>query len=240
MILRMAQIGVDQRKLERWAAERRLTMPGDDLGYAVHSLLKEIYGAYAPKPFRVLARANTTAVLGYTAADRATMADHAATFAEPSLLDIAPLDRFAVKDMPAQWRPGQRLGFEVRVRPVIRQDHDGDRGRSREKDAFLAEASRVGPEVTIERETVYVAWLSDHFTRQGGVEIERARLASFRRGIVGRRDAVRGLRGSEGPDAVLAGTLSIHDGATFTAWLARGVGRHRAFGFGMLLLRPPV
>jgi CRISPR system Cascade subunit CasE len=26
----------------------------------------------------------------------------------------------------------------------------------------------------------------------------------------------------------------------FRALLARGVGRHRAFGFGMLLLRPPV
>ena len=43
---------------------------------------------------------------------------------------------------------------------------------------------------------------------------------------------------SEGPDAVLAGVLEVTDGEAFAALLRRGVGRHRAFGFGMLLLRP--
>jgi len=31
----------------------------------------------------------------------------------------------------------------------------------------------------------------------------------------------------------------VRDPTGFAALLARGVGRHRAFGFGMLLLRPP-
>lgn len=44
---------------------------------------------------------------------------------------------------------------------------------------------------------------------------------------------------SEGPDATLRGCLRIEDGAGFAALLGRGVGRHRAFGFGMLLLTPP-
>ncbi|MEQ8964701.1 MAG: type I-E CRISPR-associated protein Cas6/Cse3/CasE [Azospirillaceae bacterium] len=40
------------------------------------------------------------------------------------------------------------------------------------------------------------------------------------------------------PDAVFEGVLRVDDPAAFAALLARGVGRHRAFGFGMLLLAP--
>jgi CRISPR system Cascade subunit CasE len=49
----------------------------------------------------------------------------------------------------------------------------------------------------------------------------------------------RGGRRIEGPDAVVHGTLTITDPTAFAALLARGVGRHRSYGYGMLLLRPP-
>ncbi len=42
----------------------------------------------------------------------------------------------------------------------------------------------------------------------------------------------------QGPDAVFTGLLQVRDSAAFAALLARGIGRHRAFGFGMLLLKP--
>lgn len=45
-------------------------------------------------------------------------------------------------------------------------------------------------------------------------------------------------RYSEGPDAVLRGELVITDAAKFTELLASGIGRHKAYGYGMLLLRP--
>ena len=37
----------------------------------------------------------------------------------------------------------------------------------------------------------------------------------------------------------MAGTLTIGDPDAFAAILSRGVGRHAAFGYGMLLLSPP-
>ncbi|WP_083761830.1 type I-E CRISPR-associated protein Cas6/Cse3/CasE [Alkalilimnicola ehrlichii MLHE-1] len=40
------------------------------------------------------------------------------------------------------------------------------------------------------------------------------------------------------PDALVTGRLTVRDPDTFATLVARGVGRHRAFGFGMLLLRP--
>jgi CRISPR system Cascade subunit CasE len=72
------------------------------------------------------------------------------------------------------------------------------------------------------------------------VSLRRARLA--RRGApdeAGRRAlTVEGRQGG-GPDVILAGELTVADAEGFLALLARGVGRHRAFGFGMLLLSPP-
>lgn len=44
---------------------------------------------------------------------------------------------------------------------------------------------------------------------------------------------------ADGPDALVTGTLVVTDSAAFGGGLARGIGRHRAFGFGMLLLTPP-
>jgi CRISPR system Cascade subunit CasE len=48
-----------------------------------------------------------------------------------------------------------------------------------------------------------------------------------------------GSKAVNGPDAVVTGTLVVRDPARFAEALARGIGRFRAFGFGMLLLSPP-
>ena len=68
-------------------------------------------------------------------------------------------------------------------------------------------------------------------------------LESFRRTRVLRRDRSGGSerpRTVEGPDAVAVGTVTVTDPDRFAAALARGIGRHRSFGFGMLLLTPPM
>ena len=87
------------------------------------------------------------------------------------------------------------------------------------------------------REQVYAEWLSAQLERRGGasLDVEQTKLVSFQR-----TRAIRKLhaRHSEGPDAVMRGTLTITDPVAFAALLAQGVGRHRAYGYGMLLLRP--
>ena len=51
---------------------------------------------------------------------------------------------------------------------------------------------------------------------------------------------VRKLRmhASEGPDAVMRGSITVTEPSGFSDLVARGIGRHRAYGYGMLLLRP--
>jgi CRISPR system Cascade subunit CasE len=89
------------------------------------------------------------------------------------------------------------------------------------------------------REAVYSDWLAERL--RGAATLEDARLAAFLR-----TRAMRPGRGSErraarveGPDAVIQGTLAVEDPEAFAVRLAQGVGRHLAWGYGMLLLRPP-
>ena len=85
------------------------------------------------------------------------------------------------------------------------------------------------------REQVYSEWLVKQLDTRGGARLESAMLQSFQRTRVIRK---RHSRYSEGPDALMRGNLVITNGDAFAKLLAQGVGRHRAYGYGMLLLRP--
>ena len=65
--------------------------------------------------------------------------------------------------------------------------------------------------------------------------MSKTKLVSFQRTRAVRK---RHARYSEGPDAVMRGILTITDSDAFSELLAHGIGRHRAYGYGMLLLRP--
>lgn len=246
----MVKLTPDMRRLAAWAHSHRLVEHGGDMGYAVHAALMAAFAAHAPKPFRLFERASGADLFGYTGASGPELVDHAQTFADPEIVNALRLASLASKAMPAAWTPGRRLGFEVRVRPVIRRDRPGERDAAREQDAFQAafEGSGATPlagSSPPRREEVYRRWLAEHIARLGGARLVDAsvRLVSFQRLRVARRGrrteaGRRPLASSEGPDAVLAGVLEVTDSDAFAALLRRGIGRHRAFGFGMMLLRP--
>jgi CRISPR system Cascade subunit CasE len=102
-------------------------------------------------------------------------------------------------------------------------------------DAFIHATLATEARTPIDREDVYVRWLSRELQRGGASRLESARLTEFCRERM-RRGAGEPI---ERPNAVLEGTLTVLDPEAFRALLTRGLGRHRAFGFGMLLLRPP-
>jgi CRISPR system Cascade subunit CasE len=90
---------------------------------------------------------------------------------------------------------------------------------------------------------VYAEWLARELARGEAASVERLQLDGFRLAASVRKGSAaegrRPARRVAGPDALFSGELTVRDPAGFAALLARGVGRHRAFGFGMLLLRPP-
>ena len=153
------------------------------------------------------------------------------------------------KAFPTRFTAGTRLGFDLRVRPVRRTKSEQNKSGVRELDAFLHEALQHEDEPAFmensgrTRERVYNDWLNERFAGAAALEedgngIPTAKLARFNRGVAVRRNAERSNRGTEGPDAVIHGTLVVSDEAAFAALLANGVGRHKAYGYGMLLLRP--
>jgi CRISPR system Cascade subunit CasE len=156
--------------------------------------------------------------------------------AMPDALVVVDLDRMATKEMPFQWKKGRRLSFDVRVRPVKRISKDGYFRAGAEVDAYLAEAQQRHPEGPskadpIIREDVYRRWLHERFG--DSAKVDAAKMVTCER-----RKSHLGAKSSEGPDVVWHGDLTVQDGEVFAAKLASGVGRHSAFGYGMLLLRP--
>jgi CRISPR system Cascade subunit CasE len=238
--------------LTRAAAERGLIGRGGDLGYALHAALRTAFGEASPKPFVLRIEGREPQILGYIANDPETILVHAALppVAEADLVAPLGLPGLEARALPAAWRPGQVLDFEVRARPVTRTRPHGRDGPTRERDVFFAAIDGTPAPCEAmphrswpQRERIYGEWLARELGRSGAAIVETARLVAFRRTrVLSRppgRDGRRRPSESEGPDALLRGRLRIVDGAGFAELLARGVGRHRAFGFGMLLLAPP-
>ena len=240
MTTNMIRADIDLRSFYRWAGSRgMISRNAFDPGFAMHCLLTESFGRdLAPKPFRVIIPRDRNRVRGtfyaYSGSTADELREATAVFADPLQSKILPTSTMDSKTMPNSWRPGQRLGFEALIRPVVRCGRGSDRP-GKERDAFQAEAERhPKEEMPRSREDVYVDWLSDRLARRGA-RLEEARLRSFQRVRV-----VRKLRkhAPEGPDAVMQGTIEVTDPAMFADLVADGVGRHRAYGYGMLLLRP--
>lgn len=230
----------DPQRLVVWAARHRLLDSHGDLGYALHALLCAAFGEQAPRPFRYLDAEQ--GLLAYTRLSAVELAQQAA-LADADVAAALGLGQtlhhagMSVRPFPTQWAAGHVLGFEVRVRPILREGQTG-----RERDVFLA-AIEKSIDTPQDRSAVYVQWLRECLTRQGGAELVDARVARYQQlGVTrktqkGAADKARHSRLVSGPDAVLVGQLRVTDPQAFAQLLASGVGRHRAFGFGLLLLR---
>ena len=250
MTLHMLQLRPEPAALMRFLSGQGLNRNRDaDLGYGIHAWLAALFGDMAPAPFRFQAesigrRMDSAAaprppkLLAYTTHGADALLEHAETFAEPEARAVCPLDRdLVLAPMPSaeRWRPGRRLGFEVLTCPVARRARSGV-----ERDLFLHHADRAAPDAELSREHIYGAWLRERLA--GAAELQELQLASFRLTRLWRRgrrsDGHRSATSLFRPAALLRGNLTVTDGEAFHRLLARGIGRHRAFGYGMLLLTP--
>lgn len=233
----------DPLGLQRLARERNLPDHPFDADYVVHSLLAELAGRERVKPFVRDPRSQGTSVLAYSTLDAETLHDQAQAIAPPEVYQLIDWEHTQAKPMPTSWSRGRRLGYRVRVCPLVRgpKGHGSNgqpvRKERPEVDAWLARAWQE--EEPPEREQVYREWLDRELARGGAAHIEHAELKGFRLRQGLRRDGDRKARAIRRPDALFEGTLLVGDPQAFGELLARGLGRHRGFGFGMLLLTAP-
>lgn len=249
--LHMVRLLLAAPRLAALAEARGLPRNQEDSGFLVHDHLAALFQEGTVQPFRVTRdQARDVEVLGYSALSGEELRDQAATYAPPEAHGACDWDGFAVKPMPETLEAGRSLGFEVRVCPIARLSSDrtmtGKDGgettlrRGAEVDAWLHRRFlSPEPDEDVRREDAYGQWLADRLA--GCAELEHVRMTRFRRTRLVRKThaARREPKILERPDTILQGTLTVTDTERFMDLLARGVGRHKAFGFGMLLLRPP-
>lgn len=241
MTLHLIRLQPDPATLATWSTRHGLTSQDGDFGYALHALLAATFGNLAPKPLRYLG--GREGLLAYTSADPESLRLNA-QLAAPDVARALGLDAMDSRPFPDVWKTGQRIGFDVRVRPVVRTK-DG-----RERDAYLhslGERSNGTPQpdhaALAERATIYQDWLAKQFAVDDAAHIAEVSMDAFRLTRVvrkrgGTETGRRNAQSVSGPDVVFKGQLLVGHSEAFSRLLARGVGRHRAFGFGMLLLRP--
>ena len=230
-----------------------------DPGFALHVLLSTMFGKSILQPFRLFhsSRKPMATLYCYTRENPDELRELAKTVSGPEHLSILDPDRMLWKRMPDTFRSGQLLGFDIKARPIERIEigrrrksarmqpvfmerdyfpmyrryhaHGGSNGNGNDNGA--GRRANGGPPRT--REGDYRCWL-DHRLGQGA-DVLTCRLAAFYL-----TSAYRGRdRSVLGPDATLHGTLRINDPNEFRTKLRTGIGRHKAYGYGMLLLRPP-
>jgi len=232
--LNLVQAQIDLQALHRWGARRSTNRHAADEGYILHGLLTGVFGKKTLQPFRLLypKGAASASLYGYSQLDASALAQHIDEFAEPEFRDVFSSERG--KPMPATFAAGRELGFDVKVRPIRRGRREN--GTIGERDAFLA-AALANPDKPLDRETVYRAWLEEKFAACGAQLVNDAcRMASCKRVAMYRRSGADRVQGS---DAIFNGNVVIQDSEKFVSMLQSGLGRHAAYGYGMVLLRPP-
>jgi CRISPR system Cascade subunit CasE len=242
--INLVKIPLRADRLVEVARRRKINVRELDDGYLAHCVLRELWQDAAPTPFVMRGRGRFIDVWGYTKGDATALIDLAKTFSDPALLGVIDsLETIASKPMP-RLAAGRRIGFHLRACPVVRLSKArGGYRAGAEIDAFLARCAQVGKEVAVSRDEVYREWLSARFAKpeETGVTVERVAVAAFARERLVRRthDEKREAKRLERPDVRFEGELVVTDGARFLELLERGVGRHRAFGFGALIVVPP-
>ena len=229
--LYLMQAKLDLVNLARWSAEQKFS----DMDRAVHCLVYGIFGKEnVPRPFLVQPERTDTlekaSVLAYTeleADDLKALAGKNQTLAMESV--ISP-ETIRTAETPSWWKPGTRMGFSTRVRPTMRSKWE-ETGKSTERDIYLGRANGMT------RAELYCDWTAGMLEKQGGACPVTDTLAMTQFSIRKVRRQ-RNSRHSVGPDATVQGLLEVRDPEMFRELLSRGIGRHRAYGYGMVLLKP--
>jgi CRISPR system Cascade subunit CasE len=215
----LAQINIDPKRLGNWAGRRGFT--NEDT--VSHAFVTALFGRKTFQPFRYRELTETSGVLnGYTTATAEELGDMIAMAADPEVTNIisgAPQTRAIY--IP---KPDQLIGIEVKVVPSVRS------GQKRiEKDSFVNDLN-LG--VSNDRELSYANWMARRLEPASEMRFVRlARHATY--------TTLRKKNKITVTSAVMQATVCVKDPDAFGALMVNGIGRHKAYGFGMINLTPP-
>ncbi len=241
--LHLLKVPVRADRLAALARRRGISLRTLDDGYLAHCLLTELWQLAAPRPFVLRGHGRTLDVWGYSESDATALKDHARLFGDPATIEaLGGVEEIASRTVPTV-APGRRVGFLLRACPIARlANSTNGNHHGAEVDVFLAKAFSAGSGGRPSREDAYRQWLIDHLNHaSSGIRSVNVRVAAFARTRLVRRTqgVERRAMTLERPDVRFEGEVVVEDGDVFRNFLARGVGRHKAFGFGAVILVPP-
>jgi CRISPR system Cascade subunit CasE len=240
--IHLVKVPLRAHKLVAFARSRGLRVREFDDGYVAHAVMRELWQERAPAPFALRGHGSLLEAWGYTPVAASVLAQGARAWREAAVVGtLGRIEDIESREVPRIGR-GRPVGFVVRACPVVRlaSARNGHRAGA-EVDAFLGRCFAVPKDVLLSREAVYREWLERTLSRpETGVAPQRVGVAAMSRARLLRRThgAGRTTHTVERPDVTFEGEMVVEDGDLLLKYLAHGVGRHRAFGFGAMMLTP--
>lgn len=244
--MHLIRVAIERKSAYAYGQSLGLTLEAVDWGYLMHMQLTALFDKDAPRPFYFEPKEETgrIVVLGYSPQDAKQLREDADMFAEPAVHQSVDWDTFASKPIPSRFKVGQRLGFMTRICPT--EGRAGER-RGGEIDVFarrVRDRIRSGDSRYVTRWEAYRDWLAPKMAYNNAATLESMRLTKFCvNRFVRRGEAQEGCASSkrpvhilQRPDAILQGDLTVNDPVSFNNLLVQGLGRHKGFGFGTVLL----
>lgn len=210
-----------------------------DMGYLTHCALTGLWGSRSPRPFLLLdqeERESVVPVLAYFQVPSSYLENQQVTQLQEELLDWAKINAaidvynmvdwssFQAKPLPTRWTVGRVYQFRVRCVPA-------QRIQGREVDIF----PKFGrPQ---DRNRIYSSWIEQQFSKRG-VSVLDCSMEQFQLTTQFRRTQGNDRKGVvfQSPDAIMTGHLRIEDPIAFAGLLRDGIGHHRGFGYGLVLI----
>ena len=227
MTTHLLRADIDMRNLARWSAAEGHS----DTDRTLHCLVYHTFGSEnVPRAFAATAdpeQPKEHAVLwAYTGMDESELTKIARANQNPITAGIMSPYAFRTKELPSTWQEGTTLEFKVRTTPTYRPQHSKG-----EADVHLR------PNAAETRQQSYCNWLADLLQRKAGVEaaVHTMRMTKYAQRRVRRQDDQNWLTL---PDITIEGACTIRDPDLWAPALQFGVGRHKAYGYGMLLVKP--
>jgi hypothetical protein len=229
--LNLIQVSIDVTRATRHFAQFMTPMLLQDDSLLLKTALTEAFGGPAIRPWAIHAiRGPTAIIVGYSMLSALDL-DRRRALALPSLqVAVGEVLGIALPSFSA----GERYRFKVRLAPTIRVTPCAGK-RHGERDAFLAEVDRNGDRAMPTRDEVYRGYLG---ARLAGAALDGCRLDGFQLLRIARPKQSAGFGWKTVPEAVMQGGLTVTDPAALVQSAAVGVGRQRAYGFGMLRFQP--
>lgn len=243
--LYMHQLTFPLSDVFQFASHRDLLLPhmDADMGYILHCMLYELFSPdLAPSPFSVRENeGGTLRMLAYSRSGSEELSRKAQSYPGDFVQDrFLPLS-LRTKQLPDRFPSGQGYRFELRTLPVVRKARGADRPGA-ELDVYLREVEKQdtddNEEGKLDRMKIYRSWLNDRFECLSSVRLQNCDVKQFRLREMLRTDGAGDKRKITRPDVRYDGQLEVtRPEQVHEELFERGVGRHRAFGFGMVLLK---